>query len=180
MPDAWLNEEELKAHEEEVKNHPLTKQAEEAREAHEKDAEELAKQQAENRKKVEAGELEEVRANGAVTGYREAGAGLPDDEEAREVAELFQDGVKPKEEGRGGATEGELGPVTGSPPAVGGADATPREAGAGDNDPEAANRDEQKESRASAGGKASNNSEEEAKTSRKGSGSKADKEGQNK
>src|SRR4051812_46546783 len=32
MPDPWLNEDELKAHEEEVANHPLTKEAEKVRE----------------------------------------------------------------------------------------------------------------------------------------------------
>lgn len=178
MPDPWLTEDELKKHNEEVANHPLTEQAKEARELHEKDAEEARKEQAENQKKVEKGELFPVHANGAVVGYRETDGLGEEGSEEREVAELFQEGVKPKEDGAGGATEGELGPVTGSEPAQGEGQSVPREAGSEDS-PDASNREVQAESRASAGGKASDNSEEEAKSSKKGSGSKADKAGKN-
>lgn len=83
MPDPWLTEEELDAHNKEVEKHPLSKQADEARKAHEKDAEELHKEQQKNRKKVEEGELVEVRANGAVVGYRDA-----EEVEKQEQAEL--------------------------------------------------------------------------------------------
>src|SRR4051812_27086285 len=93
MPDPWLSEEELKEHNKEVENHPLTKQAEDAAEAHEKDAEELHKQQEKDRKAVEAGDKVPVYANGAVVGYRDA-----DDVDAGPAASEFAEGFRPKEE----------------------------------------------------------------------------------
>jgi hypothetical protein len=109
MPDPWLTEKELKKHQEEVEKHPLTKEAEEAKKAADKDAEKLHKQQEENRKKVEEGELVEVRANGAVVGYRNA-EDVPEEELA--FGGSGTTGIKPKEEGRGGNPEdNEIGPA---------------------------------------------------------------------
>lgn len=105
MPDAWLNEEELKEHQKEVENSPLTKQAEEATKNAEKESEEFLKEQEELRKKVEKGELVEVRANGAVTGYRDA-------DNVSDAEKAFAGGIKPKAEGRGGNPEdNETGPA---------------------------------------------------------------------
>lgn len=115
MPDPWLSQEELEQHQKEVENHPLTKQAEEVKAQHEEDVEAARKEQAENQKRVEAGELVEVRSNDAVVGYRDA-----DQVEDSEVAQAFAEGVKPKEQGAGAATEGELGTTSGDPAPSGG------------------------------------------------------------
>jgi hypothetical protein len=119
MPDPWLSDEELEQHNKDVENHPLTKQAEEAKKDAENLAEEARKEQVENQKKVEEGELVEVRANGAVVGYRDA-----DQVDNSEVAQAFAEGVKPKEDGAGGATEGELGTTSGDPAPSGGGEVT--------------------------------------------------------
>jgi hypothetical protein len=119
MPDPWLSEEELEQHNKDVENHPLTKEAEEAKSLAEKDEEKAHKEAVENRKKVESGELVEVRANGAVVGYRDA-----DQVDDSEVAQAFAEGVKPKEDGAGAATEGELGTTSGDPAPSGGGEVT--------------------------------------------------------
>lgn len=109
MPDPWLSEDELKKHEEEVKNHPLTKEAEEAREAAEKEHEEYRKEQAELQKKAQDGELIPTYSNGAQTGFRNADD-VPEEEKA--FGGAGGTGIKPKEEGRGGNPEdGETGPA---------------------------------------------------------------------
>ena len=167
MPDPWLSEDELEKHNKEVENHPLTKEAEEAKQAAEQLHEEERQKAEENRKGVEEGKLEPMYANGAVVGYRNT-EDMPD--------EPNLGGIKPKAEGRGGATEGELGPVTGSPPASGEGQSSPAVPG---EDQTGANREDQKESRAADAENVSGTSEKEAKTSRKGSGSLADKLGKN-
>lgn len=107
MPDPWLSEKELEKHEEEVANHPLTKQAEAYNEAAKKEAKEAAEEQEKLRERVDEGELVEVRSNGAVSGYREVADLSEEDLAAQQVA-----GIKPKEEGRGGNPEdNETGPA---------------------------------------------------------------------
>jgi len=101
MPDPWLTDEELDQFNKDVENHPLTKQAEEAKSNAEDLAEEKRKQDAENQKKVEEGELVEVRANGAVVGYRDASQ-----VEDAELQQAFAEGVKPAEDSQGGEVTG--------------------------------------------------------------------------
>lgn len=106
MPDPWLTEKELEAHEKEVADHPLTKQAEEAKDAAKSEHEEYRKEQVEQEEKIADGDLVPVYSNGARTGVRDAS--LLSDEE-KEEAELANS--KPKEEGRDGAPENaETGP----------------------------------------------------------------------
>lgn len=98
MPDPWLTEEELAEHQKEVENHPLTKQAEEAKAAHEEDVEDARKEREENEKKVEEGELVREYANGAVVGYRDADAvEEPVAESLRPKQEAVDEGAAPDE-----------------------------------------------------------------------------------